>query len=83
MHLQYNNTYFDVIRRILFNEVEDMYSYDSAMLAAVAGMLGVIVVAMIVWIVIAIIAGWKIFTKAGEDGWNPIENGNKLITVKR
>ena len=20
---------------------------------------------------------------AGEDGWNPIENGNKLITVKR
>ncbi|KAB6274671.1 pectin esterase, partial [Bacteroides xylanisolvens] len=19
----------------------------------------------------------------GEDGWNPIENGNKLITVKR
>ena len=69
MHLQYNNTYFDVIRRILYNEVEDMYSYDSAMLAAVAGMLGVIVVAMIVWIIIAVIANWRIFTKAGEDGW--------------
>ena len=26
MHLQYNNTYFDVIRRILFNEVEDILS---------------------------------------------------------
>ncbi len=46
-----------------------MYSYDSAMLAAVAGMLGVIVVAMIVWIIIAVIANWRIFTKAGEDGW--------------
>lgn len=45
-----------------------MYSYDSAMLAAVAGMLGVIVVAMIVWIIIAVIANWRIFTKAGEDG---------------
>ncbi len=46
-----------------------MYSYDSGMLAAVAGMLGVIAVILIVWIVIAIIASWKIFTKAGEDGW--------------
>ena len=64
MHLQYNNTYFDVIRRILYNEVEDMYSYDSAMLTAVAGMLGVIVVAMIVWIIIAVIANWRIFTNA-------------------
>ena len=46
-----------------------MYSYDSGMLAAIAGMLGVIAVILIVWIVIAIIASWKIFTKAGEDGW--------------
>ena len=33
------------------------------------GMFAVVAVFAIVWIVLAIIAGWKIFEKAGEKGW--------------
>ncbi len=46
-----------------------MYSYDSGMLAAIAGFLGVIAVILVVCLIIGIIATWKIFTKAGEEGW--------------
>lgn len=42
---------------------------NSAALAAIAGLLGVIALIGLVWVVILIVANWKIFTKAGEEGW--------------
>lgn len=45
---------------------------NGAVMAAVMGMLGVITMIMIVYLVIAIIANWQIYTKAGEAGWKCI-----------
>ena len=39
---------------------------------AIGGMLGGVLVLVLVWYVIRVIAGWKIFTKAGEAGWKSI-----------
>ena len=36
------------------------------------GMLGVFVIAMLVFYVLTVIAGWKIFEKAGEKGWKAL-----------
>ena len=41
-------------------------------LAALAGMLLVIGIVGIIWLVISIVAMWRIFTKAGEPGWKCI-----------
>ena len=57
---------------------------NSAALAAVAGFLGVITMILVVCVVIGIIATWKIFTKAGEDGWKcliPIYNQYILYKI--
>lgn len=42
---------------------------NGAVMAAVMGMLGVIAMIGLVWVVVLIIANWKIYTKAGEAGW--------------
>ncbi len=39
---------------------------------AIGGVVGGALVLVLVWYVIRVIAGWKIFTKAGEAGWKSI-----------
>ena len=45
---------------------------EEAVIAAVAGMIGVIVIIAIAIYVLEVIALWKIFVKAGEEGWKAI-----------
>ena len=47
-------------------------SYDEEALAALGGVVCVFGVIALIWIVIMIIANWKVFTKAGEPGWKSI-----------
>lgn len=42
---------------------------DSGVLAAIMGIIGILIVIALIWLVISIIASWRIFTKAGEAGW--------------
>ena len=45
---------------------------DEATLAAMMGVLAVFGIIALVWVVIAIVANWRIFTKAGQPGWKCI-----------
>lgn len=47
------------------------YGYDAA-LGAYAAILGLIFVLILAWVVVNIIASWKIFTKASQPGWGSI-----------
>ncbi len=48
---------------------EALLGANEALLGALVGMLGVISMITLIWLVIVIIADWKIYTKAGEAGW--------------
>lgn len=45
---------------------------NDSTLGALAGIIAVVGIIAFVWIIIDIVAGWKIFTKAGEAGWKSI-----------
>ena len=45
---------------------------DSATMAKLAGVFATLGIVIVVWLVLAIIASWRIFTKAGEPGWKCI-----------
>ena len=49
--------------------LEGVTKQEAAVAGAVFGAIGVLTIA---WIVLQIIADWKIFTKAGEPGWKSI-----------
>jgi hypothetical protein len=60
------------------------YSSDPAAGAAVAALLGIILIPAIIVSAICIIAMWKIFTKAGKPGWAsiiPIYNTIVLLEI--
>lgn len=55
----------------------------TALLALLGGFLIVAVIIALVWVVLGIVANWKIFTKAGEEGWKAIiPFYNEFITFK-
>jgi hypothetical protein len=57
---------------------------DSGAFAAVAGLMAFIWIFVLIIAVIGIIANWKIFTKAGEEGWKsiiPIYNYVTLLKI--
>ena len=52
--------------------------------AAVGGVYGAVVVFAVIWLILSLIAGWKIFKKAGEPGWKiliPIYNVYVLYKI--
>ena len=52
-------------------------------LALLGGFVIVAVIIALVWVVLSIVANWKIFTKAGEEGWKAIiPYYNSFITFK-
>lgn len=55
----------------------------AAALALLGGFVIVAVIIALVWVVLGIVANWKIFTKAGEEGWKAIiPFYNSFITFK-
>ncbi len=55
-----------------------MYQGNEELIAAVAGALGFLMMIALVWVIIMIVALWKIFNKFGEPGWKaliPYYNG--------
>ena len=53
--------------------LEGVTNEESALAGGVVGaVLGASAVIIVVWIILQIIADWKIFTKAGEAGWKSI-----------
>lgn len=59
-------------------------SSSSTVVAAVMGMIGVVLMVALIWCVVCIVANWKIYTKAGEPGWKcliPIYNQYILFKV--
>jgi len=68
------------------------YSYSSStdvadatgIAAVIAGMMGIILLPVLIAMVLMIIANWKIFTKAGREGWKaiiPIYNNWVLFEI--
>lgn len=54
-------------------ELEGLTKSEAAGVGLIAGLtLGVIIVLALVWYVLQVIADWKIFTKAGVEGWKSI-----------
>ena len=46
--------------------------YDSEMLDAIMGFFAAYMIVVIAFVVLMIVANWKIFTKAGQEGWKSI-----------
>ncbi len=58
--------------------------YDEEFLAALGALVCVALAIVLIWAIIVVIARWKIFTKAGEQGWKaliPFYNMYTQITI--
>lgn len=63
--------FFNGTNSIIYrNEVMNMV--DTGILALAMGISAALILIALIWFALEIVARWKIFTKAGEDGWKSI-----------
>lgn len=55
-----------------YDSYYDSYAINSGVAVALGTMVSFMIIMAIVWYVFQVIAMWKIFTKAGEEGWKSL-----------